>query len=154
MSKTHTVERQIVVNRSPFEVLNAFMKTSETAAWWNGCQTFCQPKKSGILSWQWRNAAGHFLYITHGTIQQYEPGLFLDIENIWQYNFAGSELLGPLHLLIECTPQAGSTLLIIRHSGFTDANEQWMQYCQDVENGWNTVLPQLKVHLEKRTTDG
>jgi len=73
------------------------------------------------------------------------------VENIWQYDFSSSNPVGPLQLLLECTPQAGHTLLVLRHTGFENIATDVQAFYKAVEDGWALVLPQLKKHLESAT---
>ena len=119
-------------------------------AWWQGCHTFADVA-AGYISWQWRDADGRFQYISSGAIHQYEPGLFLQLRHMWQYDFEKANPLGPVDLLIECTPQSGHTLLHIQHGPFATHSAEWQAYAAAVESGWQQVLPQLKQYLESAT---
>lgn len=145
--------KQIIIERNPVEVLHAFTMSKHTKVWWSGCETFFDPHAQ-CISWQWRQPDGAFQYITHGTIKQYDAGLFLELENIWQYEFAKAEPIGPLSLLLECTPQIGHTLLVVKHTGFKTGNLLWDEYYEAVDKGWDAVLPMLKAYLEKPATAG
>jgi uncharacterized protein YndB with AHSA1/START domain len=142
------VKSNIVIAKDSFSVLDAFTLYFHTRHWW-GCQgTLVRTMPGGIASWQWRPFDSHFSYITHGMVKQYEAGLYLQVENIWQYDFEMPEPLGPINLLIECTPQAGSTLLSVVHSGFVPNQPLWDEYYTSVKDGWEIVLPRLKAYLE------
>ena len=147
------LHKQIIIERNPVEVLTAFLYSKHTRLWWNGCETFFD-LASHCLSWQWRQPDGAIQYLTHGTVKQYEAGLFLELENIWQYDHSKPDPIGPVQLLLECTPQAGHTLLVVKHSGFRTGQMQWDEYLDAVDKGWDWVLPQLKAYLERRATDG
>lgn len=149
MSTPLQIDKQIIIQRNVFEVLEAFVKTEHTAQWWMGCQSFFD-QKAGILSWQWRNAEGGFDYITHCQVVQYQEGLFLELNNIWQYSRTDQTPIGPLQLLVECTPHSGATMLVLRSSGFLADDPRWKKYYDDVNKGWDMVLPQLKQYLEQR----
>jgi uncharacterized protein YndB with AHSA1/START domain len=143
---------QIIIERPSTEVLEAFLHSRHTSQWWLGCQTLADTQSAKIISWQWRDEAGKFLYITHGQIAGYEPGIFLAVENIWQYDFTSSiHPVGPLKLLLECTPQAGHTLFIVHHTGFENIATDIQVFYKAVEDGWASVLPQLKKYLESAT---
>ncbi|MCC6762529.1 MAG: SRPBCC domain-containing protein [Chitinophagaceae bacterium] len=144
------VTAQIIIHRPSSEVLEAFLHTQHTQAWWQGCHTFADVA-AGYISWQWRDADGRFQYISSGALQQYEPGLFLQIRHMWQYDVEKANPLGPVDLLIECTPQSGHTLLHIQHGPFATHSAEWQAYAAAVESGWQQVLPQLKQYLESAT---
>jgi uncharacterized protein YndB with AHSA1/START domain len=147
-----TIQTQIIIERPSSEVLEAFLQSKHTTQWWLGCETLADVHEKNIISWQWRDEAGNFLYITHGQIAGYESGIFLAVENIWQYDFTSSfNPVGPLKLLLECTPQAGHTLLIVHHTGFENIATDAQVFCKAVADGWALVLPQLKKHLESAT---
>lgn len=145
------LHKQIIIERSTAEVLNAFLYSKHTRQWWYGCDTYFDLALH-CLSWQWRKPDGAFQYITHATIKQYEAGLFLEMENVWQYDFEKTEPIGPVNLLLECTPQAGHTLLIVKHRCFKCGNLGWDEYFEAVDKGWDAVLPRLKEYLEKPLT--
>jgi uncharacterized protein YndB with AHSA1/START domain len=145
------LHKQIIIERNPVEVLQAFIFSRHTRQWWYGCETYFD-LAAHSFSWQWRNPDGAFQYITHGRIKQYEAGLFLELEDVWQYDFQKTNPIGPVGLLLECTPQAGHTLLIVKHFGFNTGNLMWDEYYEAVDKGWDAVLPRLKEHLEKPAT--
>jgi uncharacterized protein YndB with AHSA1/START domain len=145
------LHKQIIIERSTAEVLNAFLYSKHTRQWWYGCEVFFDGS-ARCLSWQWRKPDGAFQYITHGSIKQYEAGLFLELENVWQYDFEKAEPIGPVSLLLECTPQAGHTLLIVKHRSFKGSNLMWDEYFNAVDKGWDAVLPRLKEYLEQPLT--
>jgi uncharacterized protein YndB with AHSA1/START domain len=146
------IQTQIIIERSSTEVLEAFLHSRHTSQWWLGCETFADVHFNNTISWQWRDESGRFLYITHGHIAGYQAGIFLEIENIWQYDFTSSiNPVGPLKLLLECTPQAGHTLLVVRHTGFENIAKDGQAFYKAVTDGWALVLPQLKKHLESVT---
>ena len=149
MSPLLHIDKQIIIRRPPSEVLEAFLKTTDTQQWWLGCQTYVD-EAAAMLSWQWRNLEGCFNYITHARIQQYQPGLFLELNDIWQYSKTDPTPIGPVQLLIECTPHSDATMLVLRSTGFKSSEARWQQYYDDVSTGWDTVLPQLKQYLEQR----
>lgn len=149
MSTLPPMDKQIIIRRPTAEVLEAFLKTVHTAQWWQGCQTHVD-EAAGMLSWYWRNHEGSFAYITHARIQQYQPGLFLELNDIWQYSKTDAAPIGPLRLLLECTPHSDATMLVLRSSGFISGDARWKQYYDDVNKGWDEVLPRLKQYLEQR----
>jgi uncharacterized protein YndB with AHSA1/START domain len=143
------ISKQIIIERNCHEVLAAFLETRHTETWWQGCQTFFQ-KEQHVLSWYWRDAAGNFQSVTHGQVAAYEAGLFLLLRDCWQYSQEAPEPIGPVELLIECTPHNGAGLLVIRHDCFTETGEQWKAYAEAVSSGWDIALQNLKSYLEMK----
>lgn len=146
------IQTQIIIERPSTEVLEAFLDSKHTTQWWLRCETFADVFSKNTISWQWRDEEGKFLYITHGHVAGYQAGIFLELENMWQYDFTSSiNPVGPLNLLLECTPQAGHTLLVVRHTGFENITTDAQVFYKAVEDGWALVLPQLKKYLESAT---
>jgi uncharacterized protein YndB with AHSA1/START domain len=141
------ISQHIILCCKPENALVAFMNTKHTSQWWNdGAAFFDLPAKT--FSWHWRATDGSFLYITHGHILSFIPGVCLQLHNMWQYDYQQPEPAGPLSLLIECTPQVNDTLLVIRHNGFEPNTPAGLAHARAVEEGWHKVLPQLKNYLE------
>lgn len=142
------MQRQLVIDRSSFDVLQALTSSQHTSHWWQ-CQTRFDPEHE-LLSWQWRNEQGDFEFIVHARVADYEPGLYLRLANIWHYDKKRSvQPVGPFEMLFECTPQAGQTLLMMEITAATASMPYLQPHMEEIVNGWDEMIPKLRAYLER-----
>ena len=143
------MQRQLVIDRSSFDVLQALTNGQHTSHWWR-CHTRFDPDHR-LLSWQWYNTDGSFHYITHAQVAEYEPGLFLRLHYMWHYDSRQAmQPIGPFNMLFECTPQAGQTLLTMQVSPMKAGAPHLQPDVEEIAAGWDEMLPKLRTYLERR----
>jgi hypothetical protein len=142
-----TVDASIIINVPPALVLNAFLEQQHLNSWWGVERSLVEPKPGGLYLLAWKGGGDGFTNVNTGIIKSYEPGLYLHIEKCSCLNTA-RQIMGPMELLLECTPQNNSTYLHLRQSGYQHGSD-WNWLYESVVENWPKALQLLKMYLEK-----
>jgi len=142
-----TVEASIIIHVPPAQVLDAFIEQQHLHAWWGVNRSLVEAKPGGLYLLAWKGGAQGFDYVHTGIIKSYEPGLYLEIAS-FSYLHPEKQLLGPMELLLECSPHINSTYLHVRQSGYQYGGD-WDWFYEVVREHWPKTLQLLKEYLER-----
>jgi hypothetical protein len=140
------VDASIIINAAPVAVINAFTEEKHLKGSWGVYSSLVQPVPGGLYLLTWKGNEG-FNYINTGIVKAYEAGLFIEIEK-WTYLHTERQLLGPMTLLIECTPHNSATYVHVRQGGYQTGGD-WDWFYDVVMENWPKALILLKKYLEQ-----
>lgn len=140
------VETSIIIHTTPSNVINAFTEQRHLAGWWGVHSSLVQTTPGGLYLLAWTGAGGSYDYVNTGIVKAYEAGLFLEIEKLSYLN-PQRQPLGPMNLLIECSPHNTSTYVHICQSGYQSGGD-WDWFYEVATENWPKALQLLKRYLE------
>ena len=160
MSAALQVELNVIVQAPPERVLNAFFDPGDLTKWWQVVRSVTIPRPLGTYAVEWESTdfrdevLGPLGGAFHGTVMEYRAGEEFFVADAY-WSPPDGEPIGPMALLVTCTPQAGGhiTNLVVRQSGEADGL-RWQRYFEIVAAGWTRALGELKEHLDRESLRG
>lgn len=140
------VDASIIINATPVTVIDAFTKPEHLKGWWGVHSSLVQTQPGGLYLLAWKGNEG-FSYVNTGIVKGYEQGLFLEIEKLCYLN-TERQILGPMTLLIECSPHNSATYVHVCQGGYQWGGD-WDWFYEVVMENWPVALQLLKKYLEK-----
>ena len=154
------VELEVTVQAPPGRVLKAFFDPDDLAHWWQVVRSVTIPRPLGTYAVEWAptelrdEVLGRLGGAFHGTVMEYRAGEEFFVADVY-WSPPDAEPLGPMSLIVTCTPHAGGccTTLVVRQSGDVDG-VRWRRYFDIMAGGWERALGELKDHLEREPLKG
>jgi len=140
------VESSIIINAPATAIIDAFTDPRQLKGWWGVHSSLVQPAPGGLYILAWKGNEG-FNYINTGIVKAYEAGLFIEIEKLSYLN-TERQILGPMTLLVECSPHNASTYVHVCQGGYQSGGD-WDWFYDIVLENWPIALQNLKKYLEQ-----
>jgi uncharacterized protein YndB with AHSA1/START domain len=139
------VDASIIIDVPAKAVIDAFTDPAYLKGWWGVHSSLVQPVPGGLYLLAWKGNEG-FSYVNTGIIKGYEAGIFIDVEKLC-YLSVEKQILGPMSLLIECSPHNSATYVHICQGGYQSGGD-WDWFYDAVVENWPIALQNLKNYLE------
>ena len=134
-----SIEIEVSITREPRAVWRAIVDAAERRRWWSYCDL--DARLGGRFEERWQNDRGA-VTLTHGAIEA------INLERRLELSWRDEDWAAPTRVVLELTPEAGGTLVRVRHSGWQAIEGERRELRDAHRKGWIHHLANLKTFVE------